>query len=59
MKNSYTKDKKIISQKNNANHRCAKIFNIIEKIINLTNLGINNQQKNIPKTKNENHDKGK
>jgi hypothetical protein len=54
MKNNDTKEKIIISQKNDANHRCAEIINIIEKIINFINLG-----KNIPKSKNENHDKGK
>ena len=31
MKNNCTKDKIIISQKNNANNRCAEIINIIKK----------------------------
>ena len=30
MKNNYTREKIIISQKNNANNRCAEVINIIE-----------------------------
>jgi len=31
MKNNVSKEKIMISQKNNANNRCAEIINIIEK----------------------------